>query len=113
MIRPNYHELNFPKGLNLDILSEYLSDTQMEDLIIQCRDLPRKERRIILPSKACTRKVFFHYVWRQVLAGQADWKKIRKGFKEFGSTLADVKASKCDVRNCYIQREREMIKELK
>jgi len=112
MIKAKFSQLNFPKGLGLGIIAEYLTDDEMEELISKYRDVPRKQRRIILPSKWCTRKVFFHFVWKQVLSGR-DWKKIRKGFKPYGETLADAKASKCHVRYCYQQREREIIQETK
>lgn len=112
MIRVRFAEFSYPKGLGLKIVSEYLSDQQMEDLIIRYRDLPRKQRRIILPGILCVRKVFLHYVWQQVLAGR-NWKKIRKELKPFGGTLVRARTSQCQVRNCYLQREREIARESK
>ena len=110
MIKAKFSDLNYPRGLGLSIISEYLTDTQMEELITKYRDLPRKQRRVILPSRLCTRKVFFHYVWKQILKGR-DWKKIRENFKPFGGTLVLARASKCDIRECYNQREKEIMRE--
>ena len=112
MIKPKFGQLSFPEGLGLKIVSEYLSDQQMEDLIIRYRDLPRKQRRIILPGTLCCRKVYLHYVWKKVLAGR-NWKKIRKDLKPFGGTLILARAGRCDVRYCYEQREREISRESK
>lgn len=110
MIKAKFSDLNYPRGLGLSIISEYLSDQQMEELITKYRDRPRKKRRVILPSRLCTRKVFFHYVWKQILNGK-DWKKIRESFKPFGGTLVLARASKCDIRECYEQREKEIARE--
>lgn len=112
MIKLSFSELNYPKGLGLSIISEYLLDAQMEELIIRYRDLPRKQRRIILPGILCVRKVFLHYVWSQVLKGMS-WKRIRKDFKLFGGTLVLARAGRCDVRYCYEQREKEISRESK
>lgn len=110
MIKPRFSEMSYPKGLGLDIISEYLSDEQMDELIVRYRDLPRKERRIILPSQFCTRKVYFHYVWKQVLKGKS-WKKIREDFKPYGGTLILAKAHGYVVRKCYEQRQKEIERE--
>ncbi len=110
MIKAKFSQLNYPKGLGLKIISEYLSDAQMDELIVRYRDMPRKQRRIILPSQFCTRKVYFHFVWKQVLKGRS-WKKIRKDFKPYGGTLILAKAHGYVVRKCYLQREKEIARE--
>ena len=110
MLKAKFSQLNYPRGLGLDIISEYLSDDQMEKLITKYRDLPRKQRRIILPGILCVRKVYFHYVWCQVLKGKS-WKKIKKDFTLFGGTLGLARAGKCDVRDCYKQRQKEISRE--
>lgn len=111
MIKVDFSKLNYPKGLGLEILSEFLTEDQLVELITRYKDKPRKQRRIILPSRWCVRKCFFHLVWDQILNGKFTWNYVKKNWQKDFGTLRFARATKFDVQNFYKQREKEIIRE--
>lgn len=110
MLKPKFGRMNFPRGLGLHILKGYLNDDQMEKIIAEYSALPRKQRRIILPSRSCVRKVYLHFLFRNIKEGKATWKETRKSLqKRFGS-LANAKADLDEVKHNYFQREKEILR---
>jgi len=103
--------MNFPRGLGLDILRDYLSDDQFEELIVKYRNVPRKQRRIILPSIWCLKKCYFHALWKKILSRKLKWKTVKKGFVASFGSLDLARAYKWDVQRCYHQRQKEIVRE--
>jgi hypothetical protein len=76
-----YSDLIFPKAMNLDTLSEILSDDQMMTLIKKYKDKERRARRIILPSGKLLRKcIIYHFAIKH----KEDFKKVLRELKEKG-----------------------------
>ena len=100
--------MNFPRGLGLDILKGYLDDDEMEKLIAEFSDLPREQRRIILPSRSCVRKCYLHFLFRNVLSGQTTWKETRKSLQKRFGTVAKARADMNEIKRNYFQRESEI-----
>lgn len=57
-----YEDYNFPKGLNLDFLLNFLSEKKLMKVIENYANKPRKERKVILPSWSCIRKCSIYYL---------------------------------------------------
>ena len=100
--------MNWPKGLGLDILKGYLDDDEMERLIAQFSSLPRKQRRIIIPSRCCARKVYLHWLYKNILDGKTTWKDTKKYLKKRFGLLRTAKATISEVKRNYNQREIEI-----
>ena len=106
-----YKDLSWPQGLNLDHLVELLPEDVLRAFIAAYARFDRKQRRIVLPSAKCCRKVIAHYLWKQVLAGETTWEEEKESLrKEFGQ-LADIKMTRSEVIRLYEQREKEIAKE--
>ena len=113
MVKPQFSKMSFPSGLGLQILKEYLNDRQMEKLIADYSALPRKQRRIILPSRICVRKVYLHYLYQLIKSGEVSWKELRKEIRSAFGTLGFARTTFWQVKMAYMQRQREIAKESK
>jgi len=108
-VQPN--ELNFPKALNLDILSTIVPQKKLLKLMMDYSDKTRFERRIVLPSKKCLRKVYSHYIYKKILAGELTWDDFKKDLRKDIGTIKAVGFSKHNVRKFYNQRQKEILRE--
>jgi len=113
MIKPRYDQLDYPRGLGLQILAEYLDDDQMLDLISRYVGLSRKQRRVILPSRVCQKKVFLHFLYKKVLAGEIKWADMKKDLKEEFGTLWFARMTLTNLKEAYWRRECEIKLETK
>jgi len=104
-------ELDFPKGLNLELLAEILPEKKLLDLILNNCAKDRKQRRIMLPSKSCLKKLVCFYYGKKVADGKMNWiqamKKLREGF----DSLKEAGLEREAVKRLYAQREREIQRE--
>jgi len=107
MQRIRYSELKWPAGLNLDILSEVLSEKELRDLLVKYSKEERLKRRIILPSSKTIKKVVLHYLWSLIERGETSWKEVKQDFKKDFKTLKAIDISKREVKRLFIQREKE------
>lgn len=98
----------WPLRLGLNILKGYLDDDAMEKLISEYSALPRGQRRIIIPSRCCARKVYLHFLYKNILSGQTTWKETRRDLKKRFGSLGFAKATITQVKDNYAQREREI-----
>lgn len=99
---------NWPKGLNLHILSEFLDDESLKNLIRKYSLESRRQRIIILPSNKLLKKIIFYEYGLKVEKGLMDWDFVRKIFeKNFGSLNA-TKITKQEMVRFYEQRKREI-----
>lgn len=99
-----FSELKFPAGLNLHLLAEILPEKKFREFIVKFSREKRIDRRIILPSHSCIKKVFFHYLWSQVESGKATWEEIKRDFYSEFKTLKSASISKKLVKKLYVQR---------
>jgi len=113
MIKPEFSKMSWPEGLGLDILKEYLSDKEMEKLISDYSMLPRRQRRIILPSRICVRKIYLHFVFNQIQSGGVKWSELRKEIRDSFGTLGFARTTFWQIKQAWFQREREIAKESK
>ena len=104
-------QLNFPKGLNLELLKKDLSEKKLMDLIIENCEKDREARRIILPSKKCLRKIVFHYYGKKVSEGKMTWNQAMKKLRDGFDSLKDLGLERKVVRRLFFQREKEIAKE--
>lgn len=109
MKKIKFSQLNFPTGLNLDLLANLLPETKFREFIVQYSRKKRKDRRIILPSRKTIKKVYFHYLWNLVETGEMSWEDIKKSFRKNFETLKEVGISKKIVKKFYDQRQKEII----
>ncbi len=98
----------WPLGLGLHILKGYLDDDAMEKLIAEYSALPRRQRRIIIPSRTCARKVYLHFLYKNILSGHTTWKETRRNLQKKFGTLGFAKTTITQVKQNYAQREREI-----
>ena len=99
---------NWPKGLNLHILSEFMDDEALKSLIRKYSLERRRQRIIVLPSNKLLKKIIFYEYGLKVEKGLMDWDFVRKIFeKNFGSLNA-TKITKQEMVRFYEQREKEI-----
>ena len=108
MNKQEFNKLSWPRGLNLNLIAQVLDEVEFLKFIRDNRFLSRNERRIVLPSASCFRKVYCHYLWSQVKSGKRTWGQTRKNLqREFGG-LKNIKLDKDRVKAFYEQREKEI-----
>ena len=109
----NFSDLSFPKGLNLDILSELLTEESLQMLIALSAKKDRKSRRIILPSQRCLKKVFCHYIWEKIDSGETTWKQWKEAIKNELVLLKNLNFTKWDCKKLHEARKIEIERERK
>ncbi len=101
-------KFSWPEGLNLQILEGVLSEEDFIKVVVAFMNKPRAERRIVLPSLRCCRKVWAHNIWSRIKAGEMTWERYKKSLrKEFGS-MAFVGIKKDRIIKLYRQRKKEI-----
>ncbi len=108
MLRAKFSELDYLAGLGLQILEGYLTDDQMLDLIVRYSSLTRKKRRVIFPSRVCQRKVYLHWLYKQILAGEIKWADLKKEIKKGFGTLWFARMTLTHLKEAHWRREREI-----
>lgn len=88
-----YSKLNWPKGLNLDLLLEILTEDQLKEFLAEHAKKKRLERRIVLPSATCIKKVYFHNLWSLIEKGETTWEEIKNDFKKEFKSLRSISVS--------------------
>jgi len=103
-----FQKLSFPKGLNLDLLSEFLPEQKLKEIITDnCRKI-RTERRIILPSQKLLKKVMCHYLVKKYAE---DYTKVVADLKGDSRLLKDIGVDRKGIRQLFEQREKEIKRE--
>lgn len=104
-------DLNFPKAMNIDLLAEILPEKKLLDLIISNCAKDRKQRRIILPSKSCLKKLVCFYYGKRVADGKMTWPQAMKKLREGFDTLKQAGLEREAVKRLFLQRQREIMRE--
>lgn len=99
---------NLPKGLNLDPLLDFMSEKKILALIDNMADKPRKDRKIIFPSRSCMRKCLVYYLVEKFNGNFDVVMNILRGGEKI---LAEKGLYKGNVRKLYEQRKKEILKE--
>jgi len=102
-----FQKLSFPRGLNLGLLQGFLSEQELRRIIIENCRKTRVERRIILPSKKCLKKILCHYLVEKY---QGDYNKVMADMKDGFKTLKQLGIDRKQVRQLHKQREGEIKK---
>jgi len=101
-------KLNFPKAMNLHLLTECLDEQKLKDLIVNNSHKSRLARRIVLPSNKCLKKIVFHFLVKKHKGDlDAVMIELRNGFK----TFRELNISKGKIREMWRQREKEIERE--
>jgi len=111
MMEIDFEKLNWPAGLNLDLLTplaQYVPEEVFKRFIVGFSREPRKDRRIIFPSQRTIKKIFFHYLWTLVEKKETSWEEIKEKFKNDFKTLKALDITKFEVERLYKQRESEI-----
>lgn len=109
MRKIRFSELNFPKPMNLDLLSAILTEKEMTNLIHANVEKSRKERRVVLPSCSCLRKCIVYFLMEKYEGDYAQVMEQLKGSKSMGEQTLQ----KSNVLRLYETRKREIEKENK
>ncbi len=104
-------DLSIPKGLNLDFLDAFISDRQKLKLILDRCSKDRKERIVIFPSKKTLKKLLCHYYGKRVEMGAITWEQAMKKLKGEFEYLKEIGITRQQVKNLFIQREKEIKRE--
>jgi len=108
MLKIEFQKLNFPKGLNLDLLSGFLSELELKEIITDNCRKTRVERRIVLPSLKCLKKVMCHYL---VEKHEGNYDLAMADLKDGFRTLKQLGTDRKMVRQLFEQREKEIKRE--
>ena len=103
-----FKNLSWPKGLNLSMLSDFLSEKDLIDLIVKNSSKSRTERRIILPSRKTILKVFCHFYGKLDAKGQMTWYEIMSDIRGDFETLKEIGIDRKRVKQLYRQRQKEI-----
>jgi len=107
MKKIEFQKLNFPRGLNLNLLSGFLSEEKLKELIIDNCRKTRIERRIILPSRKTLKKIVCHFLVKKY---REDYDKVMADLKKDSRLLKDIGIDRKQVRQLYQQRQKEIKK---
>lgn len=111
-----FEKLNWPKGLGLNLLAplaQFVPEDVFKRFIVGFSREPRKDRRIIFPSKRTIKKVFFHYIWGLIEKKETTWEEVKEKFKKDFRTLKSLDITKFEVERLWAQREKEIKEEAK
>ena len=96
---------NLPKGLNVDFLLNFLSEKKLLKVIENYADRPRKERKIILPSRSCLRKCLVYYLAEKF---NGDFDIVIDIMRGKEKILARKGLYKGNIKRLYENRKREI-----
>jgi len=103
----DFQKLSFPRGLNLHLLSGFLSELELKEMIVNnCRKI-RTARRIILPSKKLLKKVICHYLVKKYAE---NYDAVVADLKGDSRLLKNIGVDRKQIRQLYKQREKEIKK---
>lgn len=107
-----FSELSWPRKMNISLL-KFLPEEELTALILNNLDKARTERRIVLPSKKCARKVVCYFYGKQVEElGTMSWDEAMEEMKGDSKTLKALKLSRKKVKQLYEQRKKEISLEI-
>lgn len=107
MKKIEFEKLCWPRGLNLHLLSGFLSERELKEIIVNNCRKTRTERRIILPSQKCLKKILCHYLVEKY---QENYDKVMPDLKGDFGLLKEIGIDRKQVRQLYRQREKEIKK---
>lgn len=94
----NFNDFNWPRGLNLNLLVPIVPEKMLLAFVLENASNDRKNRRIVLPSQRCIKKVVAHFFGTQVEHGSLRWDDVmlllkgkHKYLLEAGLTMKEIK----------------------
>lgn len=103
-----FRKLNFPKSLNLDLLSGFLAELELKEIITDNCRKTRIQRRIQLPSIKLIKKVICHHLVKKY---RGDYNKVMADLRGDFGFLKRIGIDRKQVRQLYEQREKEAKRE--
>lgn len=101
-------DLPLPRGLNLDVLRRFLSEEELERLLLEYANKPRTKRRIVLPSRSCLRKCL---VYSLAVKHKGDFSAVIEELRGEATVLAGHGHYIGNIKRLYEQRKREIVAE--
>jgi len=98
-------EWNLPKGLNLDFLLNFISEKKLLAMIEDMADKPRKDRKIIFPSRSCLFKCNVYYLVEKFNGDFDTAMDILRGNEK---VMAEKGLYKGNIKKLYEQRKKEI-----
>lgn len=98
-------EWNLPKGLNLDLLLNFISEKKLLAMIEDMADKPRKDRKIIFPSRSCLFKCNVYYLVEKFNGDFDTAMDILRGNEK---VMAEKGLYKGNIKKLYEQRKKEI-----
>ena len=109
MKKIKFSDLSWPKGLNLHLLREFISEDKLMKLIMAHVDDDRETREIILPSRKTAKKVFAHWLAKQ---HNWNWDAVMDDLRDGEIVwLRNLGLSREQLKRFAMQREREIERE--
>jgi hypothetical protein len=107
-----FDELNWPKALNLDLIKGLISRDDFLNLVLKNLGKDRKERRIVLPSKACLKKCIAFHFGELVAKGEMEWPQVIEELKKgTGKSIKGLGLFRAELKRLHQQRAKEISKE--
>lgn len=100
-----FKDLSFPEGLNLQLLSQFLPEQKLREIIIDNCRKTRVERRIVLPSQKCLKKILCYYL---CVKHQENFDLVMADMKDGFRTLKEIGIDRKMVRQLFEQRKSEI-----
>ena len=107
----NFNDLNWPKGLNLDLLVSIVPAPTLLAFVLDNAGNDRKTRRVVLPSKRCIKKVVAHYFGTRVAHGIMSWDDVMRLLKGKHRYLLEAGLTMKELKRLYEKRCSEIDKE--
>ena len=96
---------NLPKKLNLDFLLNFISEKKLLAIIENTADEPRKNRRVVFPSRSCLRKCHVYYLVEKF---NGDYDAVMDILRGREKVMARKGLYKGNIRKLYETRKREI-----
>ena len=98
-------EWNLPRGLNLNFLLNFISEKKLLEIIENMADKPRKDRRVIFPSRSCLFKCNVHFLVEKF---NGDYDAVLDILRGKEKVMAEKGLYKGNIRKLYEQRKQEL-----
>jgi len=101
-------EWNLPRGLNLNFLLNFISEKKLLEIIENMADKPRKDRRVIFPSRSCLFKCNVYFLVEEF---NGDYDAVLDILRGREKVMAKRGLYKGNIRKLYKTRKKEVEKE--
>ena len=105
-------KLNWPQKSGLQKIGKILPEDYLIDLILHFANKSKKERIIEFPSLHVLKKIVCYHYGTLVEKEKMSWDEVMEELKEKFKTLKELDISRKEVKRLYLQRQKEIEKEI-